>query len=496
MRKKVLFYIISRNFFYYFFLFFIYFILKGDRISFIPIFIFIGFNLLDSILNIIYLREISIFLLIRESLIFSFFCIITGGPESPFLPFYFILILITSFNLSLGKTYLMTTIISILLCIVIFGKDLIYPEMLSFVNIVQKPRLDLIIETSIYIFLFFLVSSISVFLSERLRKEIKRIKIKTEDILNSIKIGIITTDLDNNILSLNRWARDIFSLKEGMNLLDTNNSNILKKSILNVMETGKEVEFELNSKTYSLTYYQIEEGKGKVFIITDITEKKELTKKIILYDRMATIGKFAADIAHELRNPFMSIRNAISLLQNDNNLNKKEKEKLWNYIILESDRIEDLIKDFLTYSKDIKLEIKEVKLKDLLKEVINSIRFHPSFRKDVKIILKCEDIKINVDPERFKSVISNLIDNSFKAIKGKGIITIRAFEDKKTIIEVEDNGEGIPENLKNNIFQPFFTTRKEGAGFGLAIVKKIVELHNGNVSFKSKKGKTVFRIEL
>lgn len=496
MRKKVFFYIILRNFFYYAFLTIIYIILKGERISFLPLFFFLGFNILDSFLDFIYLKQISLFLLLRESLLFSFFCIITGGYESPFLPFYFILILIISFNLTLGRTYLMTIIISILFCIVMFGKGKIYPETLSYVNIITKPGLDLILDALIYVFLFFLVSSISVFLSERLKKEIKRIKIKTEDILNSIKIGVITTDLQNNILSLNKWVKNIFSLKEGANLFNENISDIIKKTISKVSEPGKEVEFEFNDKIYSLIYYPIEEGKGKVFITNDITEKKELTKKIIFYDRMATIGKFAADIAHELRNPFMSIRNAISLLKNNRKLTKKEKEKLWNYIIIETDRIENLIKDFLTYSKDTKLEIKEIFLKDLLKKAINSAKFHPAFRKDIKIILKCDNVKVNVDPEKFKSVILNLIDNSLKAVGNKGRIIIKGYQNKKTIIEVEDNGEGIPENLQKNIFQPFFTTRKEGAGFGLAIVKKIVELHNGNVSFKSKKGKTVFKIEL
>jgi signal transduction histidine kinase len=211
---------------------------------------------------------------------------------------------------------------------------------------------------------------------------------------------------------------------------------------------------------------------------------------------MATIGKFAADIAHEIRNPFMSIRNAILLLQNKKRLKRKEKEKLWNYILIESDRIEKLIKDFLTYSKDTKLDIKEVNLKKLFKDILDSIKFHPSFKKNVKINLECEDIKLNIDPEKMKSVILNLIDNSLKAVGENGKIIIRGYRNENVIIEVEDNGSGIPDELKDKIFQPFFTTRKEGAGFGLAIVKKIVELHNGKVSFSSKKGKTIFRIEL
>lgn len=495
MRKRVLFYIILRNFLYYIFIFIIFLILRSEKISFLPLFIFLGFNLLDSTLSFLYLNKINLFLFFRESIMFSFFCIITGGNDSPYLPFYFILILITSLNLSLGKTYLLTTIISFLFCIVTFGKGVIYPEVLSFVNLEGKTKLELIIDASIYIFLFFIVSSISLFLSEKLRKEIKRIKIKTEDILNSIKIAIITTDLNNNILSLNKWAKNIFALKEGKNLFDLETPEILRNTLKNIHEPGKEIEFEYNNKIYSLIYYPIEEGKGKVYITNDITEKKELTNKIIFYDRMATIGKFAADIAHELRNPFMSIRNAITLLQNQS-LNKKEQGRLWKYIIVESNRIEKLIKDFLTYSKDTKLEIKEVSLKNLLQEVINSVKFHPSYKDEIKIILKCVDITVNVDPEKFKSVILNLVDNSLKAVGKNGIIIIRGKKNNKTIIEVEDNGEGIPKNLQKNIFQPFFTTRKEGAGFGLAIVKKIVDLHNGKLSFKSKKGRTVFRIEL
>uniref|UniRef100_A0A7C4YBP0 histidine kinase n=1 Tax=candidate division WOR-3 bacterium TaxID=2052148 RepID=A0A7C4YBP0_UNCW3 len=496
MKKNISLYILLRDIFYYIFLGIIYFILKEEKVSFLPLFLFLGFSLLDSIYSIIYFKSIGVFFFLKEILIFSFFCVITGGPESPFVPFFFVVVVITSFNLSFGKTFSLTTIISILLTFVIFGKGNFYPESISIVNIQPKSKLDLILNVVIYIFLFYLVSAISTFVSEKLRKEIKRIKIKTDDILNSMKIGIITTDNDYNILTVNKWAKENFYLKQGVSLFDEKIPREIKEVIKDLNEQGKEKEFNLNGRIYSIIFFSIEEGKGKVFIISDITEKKELTNRIILYDRMATIGKFAADIAHEIRNPFMSIRNAILLLQNKKRLKRKEKEKLWNYILIESDRIEKLIKDFLTYSKDTKLDIKEVNLKKLFKDILDSIKFHPSFKKNVKINLECEDIKLNIDPEKMKSVILNLIDNSLKAVGENGKIIIRGYRNENVIIEVEDNGSGIPDELKDKIFQPFFTTRKEGAGFGLAIVKKIVELHNGKVSFSSKKGKTIFRIEL
>jgi len=240
---------------------------------------------------------------------------------------------------------------------------------------------------------------------------------------------------------------------------------------------------------------------GEIFVITDLTEIKEMEKKLILFDRMATLGKFAADIAHEIRNPVMSIKGSAELLYRGKVKDKDEVEKLWKYIFSESQRLEKLTRDFLNFSKEIKIERSSVNLCELLKSCIDTMSFNPVFeKKKVRIIFDCDqNINIKVDSEKMKSAIINLLENALYAVEeNEGVIELRGYKKgERTIIEVKDNGTGIPEEIQNMVFSPFFSTRKEGYGFGLAIVKKVVELHGGRIELSSKKGGgTRFRIIL
>ena len=499
MERNFKWFLFLRTFFYYSTLSIEILLLRGERYHFLPLYVFALVILIDNLINIFRTKGITFRVITLEIIYFSVFLMLTGDAKSPFIPFYFALILLASANLSVSKTFVTAGIISVLHGIVMFGRGTIFPEFIFFLKIPSPSIPESILVYTIYVLLYFFVAAISGYIAERLKLEVERLRVTTEDILNAIEPGIITIGNNGKILFMNRAAKEFLFGSGRVRIKDFKEFPTEVKKLFEMQK--KDREFELRGRVFSISRYLLHKGLGEIFVITDLTEIKEMEKKLILYDRMATLGKFAADIAHEIRNPVMSIKGSAELLYRGKIKDKEEVEKLWNYIFSESQRLEKLTRDFLNFSKEIKIEKSSVNLCELLKSCIDTVSFNPVFeKKKVGIKLHCDNgINIMVDGERMKSSIINLLENALYAVDEKnGEIEIKGYKSgDKTIIEVKDNGTGIPEEIQNMVFSPFFSTRKEGYGFGLAIVKKVVELHGGRIELSSKKGEgTRFRIIL
>ena len=499
MERNFKWFLFLRTFFYYSTLSVEILLLRGESYHFLPLFVFALVILLDNLINIFRTKGITFRVITLEIIYFSVFLMLTGDAQSPFIPFYFALILLASANLTVSKTFVTAGIISVLHGIVMFGRGTIFPEFIFFLKIPSPSIPESILVYTIYVLLYFFVAAISGYIAERLKLEVERLRVTTEDILNAIEPGIITIGNNGKILFMNRAAKKFLFGSDTVRIKDFKEFPTEVKKLFEVQK--KDREFKFKGRIFSVSRYLLHNGLGEIFVITDLTEIKEMEKKLILYDRMATLGKFAADIAHEIRNPVMSIKGSAELLYRGKIKDNEEVEKLWNYIFSESQRLEKLTRDFLNFSKEIKIERSSVNLCELLKSCIDTVSFNPVFeKKKVGIKLHCDNgINIMVDGERMKSSIINLLENALYAVDEKnGEIEIKGYKSgDKTIIEVKDNGTGIPEEIQNMVFSPFFSTRKEGYGFGLAIVKKVVELHGGRIELSSKKGEgTRFRIIL
>jgi len=216
-------------------------------------------------------------------------------------------------------------------------------------------------------------------------------------------------------------------------------------------------------------------------------------------ERLATTGRFAAGIIHDLKNPLAVIRASTELMQ----LKIGEDQKMTKYctdINKQIDRMVDLTRDILEYCRgNMKLELKPVKLDDYFAEVAE---FHNNTYKKKGITLTTageKDIVVNMDPIRFRRVIDNLLNNAREALKPGDEVTIKWMMNKEKLeIAVSDNGPGIPEQIRERLFDPFVTSGKEnGTGLGLAVAKKIIEDHGATISFESNTGVgTTFIIEI
>jgi two-component system sensor histidine kinase HydH len=227
--------------------------------------------------------------------------------------------------------------------------------------------------------------------------------------------------------------------------------------------------------------------QGAVIILRDLSEIKQLEEKVRRTEKLAAIGKLAAGVAHEIRNPLSSIRGFAQYLQRSLKDNPQQQEYA-ETMILEVDRINTVVTDLLTLARPMEAELAPTDITELIEHAIRLVQADARSR-NVNIELNISDLsKIPLDTNQMTQAILNLLLNALQAVDSGGRIEVGAELDpsvSRLKIWVEDNGSGIATDQKDKIFDPFFTTRKRGTGLGLAIVHKIVENHNGEINLES-----------
>jgi PAS domain S-box-containing protein len=217
-------------------------------------------------------------------------------------------------------------------------------------------------------------------------------------------------------------------------------------------------------------------------------ELLESHKKLVVAERLATIGEVATQVGHDLRNPLTSIKGAAYYLKMDKNIKlDKNAIKMLDTIddsITYSDKI---ITDLLDFSQEIKLKPVGKIVRDIVTDAISSI----TVPKKVNVINSTEsEPTIRADSLLIRRVLHNVFINAFDAMPDGGTLKIESKENGENVsIRICDSGVGMPKNVIEKVFTPFFTTKARGVGLGLAICKRIVEAHGGSISVESKKGK-------
>ena len=233
----------------------------------------------------------------------------------------------------------------------------------------------------------------------------------------------------------------------------------------------------------------------KAFNNMSVTLKNN-TEELVKREKLAALGKMAAVLAHEIKTPLTSIKLNADIIAETLDLSDEDRE---NFEIMKTEinRLNNLVKDVLQFSRQMELNFSEVKLKDLIDNVHNQLSKKLN-DKNIILVNNTENICLEADTDKLKQVFINLMDNSIEAVDQNGIIEISSFGDKENnsvSILVKDNGSGIEPELK--IFEPFFTTKASGTGLGLSISQKIIEQHSGVFNLAaSKKGETIFEIKL
>jgi two-component system sensor histidine kinase HydH len=218
------------------------------------------------------------------------------------------------------------------------------------------------------------------------------------------------------------------------------------------------------------------------------------TPEMLKTEKLQTVGELAARIAHDLRNPLSVIKSSLEMIRIKN-------PELYEKSLVEFDRISksmtrvtNQVDNVLDFVKPKRLFLEKVKICKIIENSISK----SNIPEEVEIITPKFDYELACDEEKLEIMFINLISNAIQAMSGKGRIEIRVSDKgSRLVIEVEDSGTGIPDQLLPRIFEPLFTTRQIGTGLGLPSCKTIVEQHGGKISVKTAMGKgTTFIIEL
>jgi len=331
--------------------------------------------------------------------------------------------------------------------------------------------------------------------------QISREKSKIETILNFMTDGVIAFDVNGAVIHINPAAKRILKIDEfSLDFNDFSKKYDLGVSIeeIKYLEkySTKEVITDIGEKfvriCFALFTDKENNAEGIIAVLHDITEEQKL-------ENMRK--EFVANVSHELRTPLTSIKSYSETLLDGALEDRETAEKFLGVINSEADRMTRLVKDLLQLSrldnKQMKWNMQEFSFEDLVKSCVEKVRFSSNEKKQ---ILECFTIgeisNIVGDKDRIEQVILNILTNAIKYTPEKGEIWVHVYcERDMVIINVSDNGIGIPESDLNRIFERFFRVDKArsrqmgGTGLGLSIAKEIAVMHGGDITVKSKLGK-------
>ncbi|MCX5717081.1 MAG: PAS domain S-box protein [Nitrospirae bacterium] len=237
------------------------------------------------------------------------------------------------------------------------------------------------------------------------------------------------------------------------------------------------------------------EFMGTVHVVRDVTELNNLREKLIVTERMAALGEVAAKVAHEIRNPLVSVGGFAKRLEKKLDGNLKEYAGI---IVREVDRLESILREILGFVKEARLMKEKVNVGELVDDIILLMQTELRER-NIKVLKeKGETPQIYVDANRIREALLNIFNNAVQALAIHGTITMKTYTaGSNAVIEISDTGPGIEEKDLPFIFNPFYTTKLSGTGLGLAITKRIIEEHKGKIEVDSAPGKgTTFRVFL
>ena len=330
--------------------------------------------------------------------------------------------------------------------------------------------------------------------------------------------AFVTIDQNHTVLFFNKAAEEIFgySRKEVVGrdlnvIMSPSCSKNHRQAVTRYVKTripgriGHDTEMVASRKNGdsfpASISFSVTEVNGRLFftgIVRDMTEKHALQEQIIRSERLSALGQLAAEITHEIKNPLMLIggfaQQLIRVIDDEKHLKKL------NVITDEVTRLEKLLADLREFHLPKTITFEKVDLKELLQEIYFMLK-DDCEKKNIHTELNIDTTGILVtgDRGRLKQVFLNLFKNSMDSMEHGGSLSVKTVLSGDHVeITVADEGCGIPEQDKEKIFSPFFTTKKHGTGLGLCISKKIIEEHaDGSLSMKSKEGKgTSFNISL
>jgi len=225
-----------------------------------------------------------------------------------------------------------------------------------------------------------------------------------------------------------------------------------------------------------------------VHVFQDCADLRTMEERLVQAERLATVGKFASQIAHEIRNPLSSISLNVELLEDEVKDSSEEARSLIRSVLRELDRLNDIVGEYLQFSRFPKPKLKRGRVDSVIQELVENSK--PPAAVKLEVALMPSSPEVWLDEGLLRQVLDNLVRNGTEAIEGSGTVRIETdVVDRFLIIRVKDTGRGIPIEVQSKLFEPFFTTKPQGTGLGLATSQQILFEHNGHLLVESEPGK-------
>ncbi len=331
------------------------------------------------------------------------------------------------------------------------------------------------------------------------------VKAFSDNVIQNMPSGLVTINSFHEITSMNKAAKDIlgedltqpvFQMIELIKEMEIS-QGVLTREINLASDSGHTVRLDITASPIRDSENQV---MGFLFLFRDLTQIKELKKQVETNKRLAAIGKLAAGVAHEIRNPLSSIKGFATYFGNRYEENATDKETA-QIMVREVERINRSVTQLLEFAKPMAVEKRQVDINELIHHSLRLVHHDLDQKKiKTKVDIDIKQAVIQTDPDRMNQVFLNLYINAIEALGDGGQLEISvqdAGQEDRIEVRVMDNGTGIDEASLDLIFDPYFTTRPSGTGLGLAIVYKIIENLDGSICVESTKGRgTCFIINL
>ena len=444
---------------------------------------------------------------------------VTGGAESDFASLYILIIAVSAVTMSMRSSLLVTILAAVLyIADVVFG----HPVQLS---------VTLFLQAGVFVLVALAIS----YLASRVRlegeartvleREVKRLRLEAGDILRQIQTGVITVDGDGVLVFANAAAERLLKFTAvdylGRPMLEfidsvapalctaivTTQRQRRWRLRLNGMVTTGGGTFPVGVTT---TLHETGgEGPDSVTaIFTDISDQVRLQELHSRTERLEAVAELSASLAHEIKNPLASIRSSVEQLGTSVRADEDDRF-LAELVVRESDRLSRLLTDFLDFSRVSVAESQLVDLGGVARAAVAVVREHPDCPEDARIRVNGARVRILGDEDLLHRVVLNLVLNALQASEGQAEVVVEIREAEATelpaeaslgpciLLAVSDTGPGVPEELRDRLFDPFVTGRTGGTGLGLSVVQRAVVAHRGLMFVDTEIGKgTTFSIFL
>jgi two-component system, NtrC family, sensor histidine kinase PilS len=360
------------------------------------------------------------------------------------------------------------------------------------------------------LFAFIAVAYLASLLAAKLRQVDVRLKYTSgalknlqalhENIIQAMSGGLITTGLEGHITLANTAAQQALERPE-RDLIGQRVQDLFMDPLpeADAQYMHGEVRYLLKNdfrRTFRVIVSELKVPDrgvlGYVYTFDDLTQVRRLEREVRIQDRLAAVGRLAAAIAHEIRNPLTSIAGSASMLSGIPNLSEEHRQLL-RIVTRESERLNGIITDFLAYSRGKQYQFTKVDLVPLLEDTLTLLQ-HRLMAENTGITIErrygAQQAWALADGDKLKQVFWNFSENAVRAMKDQGVLSVslRA-EGEEWEVSFADTGPGMSPHIVEKVFEPFQSDFEGGTGLGLAIVYQIVQAHDGKVWARSKPGK-------